>query len=142
MSPGALDAALVRRHLAALDAALTNLRRHGKLTVDQLRSDLDRLWAVERGLQLCAQNAIDVATHIAAASGRTVSDYAGAIDELAPLGVLPSDFVATFRRVAAFRNILVHGYLEVDVEKLHAVLHDHLAEFSDFAAHVERFLAA
>ena len=43
MSPGQADPAVVRRHLLALD---------------------------ERGLELCAQNALDIATHLAASTGR------------------------------------------------------------------------
>src|ERR671931_1440579 len=109
MSPGALDRAVIRRHIVALDAALQQLRRHVGKTVDELAADPDTAWAIERGLQLCAQNALDMATHIAAASGRDVRDYVAAIDALGEMGVLPAAFAAQFRGVAGFRNVLVHG---------------------------------
>ncbi len=140
MSPGQPDPALVRRHLLALDAAVQRLRRHRGRPLAALREDPDLQWAVERGLQLCAQNALDIATHLAASSGRDTPDYASAIDVLAELGVLPAPFARRFRGVAGFRNVLVHGYLTVDVERMHALLNAGLDDFVEFARHVERFL--
>lgn len=141
MSPGRADLETVRRHLAALDAALRQLRRHAGRPAQALRGDVDLRWAVERGLQVCAQNALDVATHLVAGAGSDAPDYASAIDRLASLGALPADFARRFRPMAGFRNILVHGYLEVDVEQLQRVLDLHLDDFVEFAGHVERYLA-
>jgi len=138
MSPGQLDAAVVRRHLLALDAAVQQLRRHAGQPLAAL--DADARWAVERGLQLCAQNALDIATHLAASAGRDAPDYACAIDVLGELGILPTGFVHRFRGVAGFRNVLVHGYLGVDLERVHTLLNSGLDDFVEFARHVERFL--
>ncbi len=65
---------------------------------------------MERGLQLCAQNALDVAAHLAASTGHDVPDYASAVDRLGEMGILPPDFAARFRAVAGFRNVVVHAY--------------------------------
>jgi uncharacterized protein YutE (UPF0331/DUF86 family) len=67
-------------------------------------------------------------------------DYASAIDVLAELEILDRDFTNGFRSVAGFRNILVHGYLEVDLGILHAVLNSRLVEFSEFADAIERHI--
>ena len=140
MSPGSLDAALVRRHLAALDLAVQQLRRHAGRSLEALR-DRDEAWAIERGLQVCVQNCLDVATHLAAAAGRDVPDYATAVDRLAELGVVPGDFARRFRGVAGFRNVLVHGYLDVDLGLVHRILNERLADFEILARHVEAYLA-
>jgi uncharacterized protein YutE (UPF0331/DUF86 family) len=142
MSPGELDAAVVRRHLLAIDEALQTLRRHQGKPLDALVSVREELWAVERGLQLCAQNALDIATHVAASAGRDVADYGSAIDRLAELGVLPRDFAARFRAIAGFRNVIVHGYLDVDVAAVHRLLNERLDDFSEFARLVDRYLAS
>jgi uncharacterized protein YutE (UPF0331/DUF86 family) len=112
VSPGRVDRETVRRHLAALDAALARLRRFAGRSLAALRGDADSLWAVERGLQICAQNALDVGA-----------------------------FADRFRPIAGFRNLLVHGYLDLDVARLHRVLEERLDDFVEFAAHVERHLA-
>ena len=140
MSPGQADAAVVRRHLLALDAAVQRLRRHAGRPLSALLADPDEQWTVERGLQLCAQNALDIATHLAASAGRDAPDYASAIDVLSELGVLPPEFGRRFRGVAGFRNVLVHGYLGADVGRIHELLNSGLDDFVELARHVEAYL--
>jgi len=140
MGPGEIDVPIVRRHLAALRESLQVLAARSDVTLEELNADTELLWVVERGLQLCAQNALDVATHIAASRGRDVPDYASAIDELGRLGVLDREFVQEFRNVAGFRNVLVHGYLDVDLDVLHTLLHERLGDFESFAARIETYL--
>ncbi len=140
MSPGRIDPAVVRRHLLALDDALQTLRRHRNKPVALLEGDRAERWAVERGLQLCAQNALDIATHLAASAGRDVPDYGSAIDRLAEIAVLPLEFASRFRAVAGFRNVVVHGYLEVDPRIVHRLLNENLEDFAEFAKHIERQL--
>ena len=140
MGPGEVDVQVIRRHLAAIRESLEVLAARSGVSLEELDTDTELLWVVERGLQLCAQNALDIATHIAASRGRDVPDYASAIDELGRLGVLDRDFVREFRNVAGFRNVLVHGYLEVDLGLLHALLHDRLGDFESFAVRIEAYL--
>lgn len=140
MSPGHLDEETIRRHLLALDRAMQNLRRHAGKPAEVLGSDLDEAWAVERGLQICVQCVLDIATHVAASSGRDTPDYASAIDQLASLDILPAFFTSRFRAVAGFRNILVHGYLEVDLEEVHRLLNERLSDFVEFATLVQAYL--
>jgi len=140
VSPGDLDPTAIRRHLLSLDQALQTLRRHQGRSIGVLRQEPEERWIVERGLQLCAQNSLDMATHLAASAGRDVPDYATAIDRLAELDILPTEFAARFRAVAGFRNVVVHGYLDVDVAIVHRLLNEHLDDFSMFAGFVNNFL--
>ena len=136
MTPVEKDEQVIGRHLTALDGALAQLRRHAGQPLARLATSLDERWAVERGLQVCAQNCIDVATHLAASAGHSPTDYSSAIDALVPLGILEAEFAARFRAVAGFRNLLVHGYLEVDVSRLHQLLNERLDDFEKFASRV------
>jgi uncharacterized protein YutE (UPF0331/DUF86 family) len=140
VGPCEIDVQIIRRHLAALRESLQVLSTRSGVSLEVLDTDTEQRWIVERGLQLCAQNALDIATHIAASQGRDVPDYASAIDELGRLGVVDREFVREFRNVAGFRNVLVHGYLDVDVDVLHDLLHDRLGDFESFAGHVETYL--
>ncbi|MHB1846052.1 MAG: type VII toxin-antitoxin system HepT family RNase toxin [Deltaproteobacteria bacterium] len=119
---------------------MRQLASHAGRPLAVLQASQDEAWAVERGLQLCAQNVLDIATHLAAAAGRDAPDYAAAIDALGEIGALPRAFAATLRAVAGFRNVLVHGYLGVDLALLHAALNGRLGDFTEFARHVEAYL--
>lgn len=95
---------------------------------------------VERNAQLAAQTCTDVALHIVAASGRgSPETYAGALRALADLGIITPDLADRLAGAARLRNILVHGYLEVD----HGRLYDELGWIEDaaaFAIAVERWI--
>jgi uncharacterized protein YutE (UPF0331/DUF86 family) len=54
--------------------------------------------------------------------------------------VLDRDFALEFRNVAGFRNVLVHGYLDVDLGLLHALIHERLGDFEFFASSIEAYL--
>ena len=63
-----------------------------------------------------------------------------AIERLAEAGALPSGFAARFGAVAGFRNVFVHGYLEVDIALGARCLAERLEDFEEFACHVERWI--
>ena len=140
MTSGRPDPQVVQRHLAALREALANLQRHSTRTAADLAANSDLRWVVERGLELCAQNVLDIATHIAASSGLDAPDYASAIDRLGELAVLPPEFAARLRPIAGFRNVLVHGYLKVDLAVLEGALRERLPELEQFARLIDDHL--
>lgn len=139
MTGGTLDPLVVERHLSVLESSVSTLRGWQATSVEALRTDIQLQWAVLHGLQLCAQNVLDVATHLAVAAGKDAPDYATAIDRLAELGVLDPGFAASLRSLAGFRNVLVHGYLALDLEIVRDVLAAHLGDFERFAADVRAF---
>jgi uncharacterized protein YutE (UPF0331/DUF86 family) len=139
VTPGAVDRRIVRRHLMALREAVSILRRHAGRPLATLH-DAEERWTVERGLELAAQNVLDVATHLVAAAGKDAPDYASAVDALADLRVLPAEFTQRLRGLAGFRNVLVHGYLEVDPAILRRQLDHGLDDLLIFADRVEEFL--
>ena len=141
MTPGRADRRVLDRHLIALRASLAVLRRHAGASAGTLGADFDLRWAVERGLQLCAQNALDIASHIGSAAGFDPETYGSSIDCLIRADVLPPAFGERFRAVAGFRNVLVHGYLEVDLNLVATFLAEHLDDFEEFARRVEGWLA-
>lgn len=140
MTRGHLDKNAVLRHLNALSHTVELLKAQRSNALERLNTDEMVRWGIERGLELCAQNAIDTATHIAASAGRDVVTYAKAFDVLGELGILPFDFAQTFRSVAGLRNMLVHGYVDVDLDIVADVLNRHLEDFEAFVSHVESYL--
>lgn len=47
--------------------------------------------------------------------------------------VVPESFARELRGLAGFRNILVHGYLEVELSRVHHLLNQRLDDFDRFA---------
>ena len=140
MSPGSIDPQVVERHIIALRGSLRELRRHEGASARSLRADTSQRWAIERGLLLCSQNALDLASHVASAEGYDPMTYAESIDSLVEAGVLPHDFGERFRGVAGFRNVIVHGYLDLDLDHVATFLNENLQDFEVFAESIERWL--
>jgi uncharacterized protein YutE (UPF0331/DUF86 family) len=135
-----VDPIVVRRLLRAIERSLRILRslhargRH-EFEYDEIVQD-----RAERHTQLLAQACADVALHILAASGKTAPEtYADALLGLGAAGIIPRDLAATLAGAVRLRNILVHGYLDVD----HGRLFDELGwieETARFAEVIERWL--
>lgn len=128
-----VDAERVRRRLAELDRRLAALRRLHDLGRERYLAEPDVRTLAERHLQIALQAALDVALHIAAEdAGRTAEDYGDAFALLGELGVLTPDLAQRLRSAAGMRNVLVHGYAELDATLVWAALGD-LGDLDDFA---------
>jgi uncharacterized protein YutE (UPF0331/DUF86 family) len=124
------------RHTALVNA-VTRLRRHQAITVEQYLADEDLQWVIERGLERAAASVLDMGAHVLAIVGQPVPEnYTAVIDGLAAAGVLTKAFARSFRAVAGFRNVLVHEYLNIDPEVVVGVLRDHLDDFEAFDSQV------
>ena len=137
-----VDPIIVRRRLRVLERCiriLRQLRERGRAAFldDEIVQD-----RAARNAQLAAQTCADIALHILAASGRAAPEtYAEALTSLARLGVIPEALAGRLAGAVRLRNILVHGYLDVD----HGRLFDELGWIDDaaaFAAAIERSLEA
>ncbi len=127
-----------------IDVAVYIDDAHEDRSVFGLRAELSTLLIEglrENGVDLLVLNhAIDVATHPSSSAGLDAPDYATAIDRLAELGVMPAGFTSVFRNVAGFRNVLVHGYLDVGLDVIEQIPGTRLSEFETFAHHIEVWL--
>ena len=140
--PERLDRDSILSHIDHLRRAVTELRRRAPITPDALAASTELLWFVAYGLQLAIQNVIDVATQmVAVLSGEAPDDYRSAIEGLGRLHVLDPDFANRIAPMAGLRNVLVHGYLRLDAERLAAALTE-LDDLATFAAAVTTFLKA
>ncbi|MDQ3972997.1 MAG: DUF86 domain-containing protein [Actinomycetota bacterium] len=114
-----------------------DIRERGR---DPFLHDLATQAQAERHLQLAIQSAIDIAMHVLAEnSAETPEDYGAAFTLLARHGLLDDDLANRLRLAAGLRNILVHGYLDVDPQRVWEHL-NRLSVLVDFAAALEEYL--
>lgn len=136
-----VDKKIILKHLDELEKCIKQLGKHKNCTVQQLLSDFDLRWAVERGLQLAVQNVLDISSHIlvdAQVSG--LDDYTSMIDQMGVKGIIPEDFAKKIRGMAGLRNVLVHDYVDIDTQKLHTYVIAGLGDFKKFAKYIADYL--
>jgi uncharacterized protein YutE (UPF0331/DUF86 family) len=92
-------------------------------------------------LQLATQAALDVASHVVSdlRLGEPATNRA-LFDLLVEAGWLPRDLGAILADMAGFRNVLVHGYTEVDLGIVHDVLVNRLGDLEAFVDEIRRRL--
>jgi uncharacterized protein YutE (UPF0331/DUF86 family) len=127
------DPALVAKKLAAIESGLAELRRFAR--PEQLDVDLLQRRFVEHTLQITIQAALDVASHVVSderlGEPKTNRDL---FSLLAQAGWIDQTLRDALARMAGFRNILVHGYDEVNLAVVRDVLDRRLVDLERFVA--------
>ena len=137
-----LRAELVRERLVRLEEVVSRLEELSRLEPQRVRQDFRDAWAVERGLQLAAEILFDTGNHILSAQyGRSAQDYEDIVVQLGEAGVLTPATRERLKGLGGFRNVLVHGYLRLDPQRVWEYLQDAPARFSEFGRDVRQWLA-
>jgi uncharacterized protein YutE (UPF0331/DUF86 family) len=132
----------IRERLLKLEEVISRIEELCPPDPKALREDFQYAWAAERGLQLAAEVVLDVGNHILSAHfGTSAHDYEDIITQLGARGVIDDSLRSRFKGLGGFRNILVHGYLRVDLNRVAEVLERAPSDFSDFARAVREWLA-
>lgn len=137
---------VLRRKLLSIEQAVSRLRSFGPVDVRALETDGKLEWSVERGLQVAAEALFDAGSHVLAGAFQEVADeYRQIPRRLVARGVLSPDTAARLEGLAGFRDVLVHEYASIHLDRVVEAmgrLDDLLAFVRDVQGWVERTQAA
>ena len=89
---------------------------------------------VERTLQLAIEACLDLANHIIAYEGyREPKDNKDIIAVLHEESLLNNEQAVNLKKMAQFRNVLVHDYTKIEPEIVYSILQKHLVDILDYA---------
>jgi uncharacterized protein YutE (UPF0331/DUF86 family) len=126
-----VDRAAVEARLARLDRELSMIERVRGAGRDRFLADDALQHQAERALQLAIQICISVGVHLVAAQGlRAPDEYRPVFERLSREDTLDAAHAKRLRDAVGQRNLLVHGYVDVDA----AVVWEKLAEVDDLRA--------
>ncbi len=133
------DEDLVAKKLAQIETYVAELRSVGR--PQAIYDDLTQERFIEHTLQIAIQAALDVASHIVSDDrlGEPTSNRA-LFELMARHGWISEDRMPTLRDVVGFRNILVHGYCDVNLDVVRTIVEDHLDDLLDYVAEIRRKL--
>lgn len=119
--------------LGQLAGYVDGLEEMAEFSLEELREDDVASAATERRLHLALECCLDMGQVIIAHEGaRRPDDYREVVEILAEIGVLDEGFADDFAPAAGLRNILVHRYAEVDLERVHRYLQEELPDLRRF----------
>jgi len=135
------DLALVLKRLALIEGYVADLR--GLEDPGALVSDVRLERFVLHTLQLAIQAALDVASHIVAEERLGApSTNRELFSLLAAHGWIRPEDVVRLGEMAGFRNLIVHGYVRIELDRVVAVVRENLEDLAGFVSAVRGRLVA
>ena len=129
------DPELLAKKLAIIEGCVADLRRLARPA--DIERDIRERRFVEHTLQIGIQAAIDVGLHIVSdqrlGEPRTNREV---FDLLERASVVPAELATTLRRMVGLRNVLVHGYDDVDLAIVRDILERRLDDLLAFVRSV------
>lgn len=140
MTPRDLDTQIVVRRLLLLDELLDDLRRiaddPGRLAQDRLARR-----GVERILTQLVELASDINGHIAVtALGSVPGSYRDSFTLAVRAGVLDEELAAELMPSVGLRNVLVHEYVDIDLDRVAAAVPRAASAYGRYAVAVRDWL--
>lgn len=129
------DKDLVAKKLAVIETSVAQLRTLAR--PEAIRLDVREERFVEHTLQIAIQAALDVASHIVSDDRLGEPETNQELFELlVKAGLVEPSLAAALRDMAGFRNVIVHGYQDVDLGVVEDVVRNHLGDLLAFVASI------
>lgn len=142
MSPSSIDRRVVTERIAVIERMLADLRKLPATDLEAFLADARTPAAAESFLRRALEALMDLGRHLLAKGfGLPIEEYAAIADRLHEVGVLTPDHASTLRKMARYRNRMVHFYDEVTPAELHGIVTGHLDDFPRILAAITGWLA-
>jgi uncharacterized protein YutE (UPF0331/DUF86 family) len=135
----ALDVKLVRRRIQEIRVFVQEMEKLADISQADFMKNRERQYAVMHLLLLAIEACISVGNHIVSRKRLGIpGDYQDIFALLEKGGILPADFAAEMKKMARFRNRLVHVYWDMDLEQIYDIITTKRSDFETYAAHIEQ----
>jgi uncharacterized protein YutE (UPF0331/DUF86 family) len=95
------------------------------------KSDRDYALA-EHNLRRALEGILTIGTHILSRLPARTKDYQDIIVELGKNNIIPREFAEKNKKLAGYRNRMVHLYWEITPEELYKIISEHLSDIDVF----------
>ncbi|MDO9231003.1 MAG: DUF86 domain-containing protein [bacterium] len=132
---------LIQNKINKIEGYVKELEPILKLEVSEIMRDYTKLRTLERDFQLIVDTVIDINTHLISAENlRAPEDATETFQILGEAKILPLEFVEKFSPVAGMRNIVVHDYEKMDIEKMIDDIKKDIGQFGEYALYIDNFI--
>jgi uncharacterized protein YutE (UPF0331/DUF86 family) len=122
----------IRNIIADIEGNLEELKSLASLSLEEFRSDRKNYGLAEHYLRRSLEGILTIGSHILSRLPAKTKDYQQIIISLGEYGIIPKDFAEKNKRLASYRNRLVHLYWEVSLNELYTVIQQHLEDLTLF----------
>lgn len=131
---------VIIRRLTCLEEYFRDLEEiKQSLTWEEFQTNKITRRFVERTLHMLIEACIDIANHIISYEGyREPMSNKDTFQVLAEEKILDKKLAERLKKMAQFRNVIVHDYVRIKPEIVYTVLQSHLNDILEFAKLVKR----
>lgn len=131
---------LLKAKIAHVYKSVEKLSRKASITLEGFKANSDIQDGIMHNLQLAIQGTIDIASHIISDEGWGVPNtLVGLYDVLRVHKVIDEKLTDIMKKMAGFRNIIIHEYDEIDLDKVYQILTSRLGDFDNFLKQIAKF---
>ena len=129
----------MNRRLKQLENNISELKDiKQKYSVTDIKRDKQKEWALRYGLLESIQVVIDISCHLVVQQNLgNAETYADCIELLSKFDYINQDLADKLMAMTGLRNILVHEYVSIDIDKLYKML-EQLDDFRQFAEAISK----
>jgi uncharacterized protein YutE (UPF0331/DUF86 family) len=141
MTPSGLRAKIIAERAAWVRRMIAGIRALPLGTYDVFHADPRNAAAAESHLRRALEALLDLGRHVLAKGfGRAVTEYKDVARALAEAGVLDDPHASLLRRLAGYRNRLVHFYHEVSEMELYEICTSELDDVNAVLTEILRWI--
>ena len=130
------------QHLQEMDEALADWDRYQTtITEEAINTNRDTRNMVMHAMLISIQSCIDIANHLIARENlRRPTTYREAFEILTEASVIPQELGEELADLAGFRNVLVHIYWRIDLQRVYEILQSGLTPLRQFRNVISQLL--
>lgn len=137
MSP--VDKKLIRRRTQEIRIFVEDLKKLSAISQSDFMKNRERQYAVMHLLLLTIEASISLGNHIVSRKRLGIpKDYQDIFTLLEKGEILPADFAMEMKKMARFRNRLVHVYWEMDLEQIYEIITSKLSDFETLIKYIQK----
>lgn len=128
---------IIKAKINHIKTTLERLEEKQNISIDEFKRNKDLQDIVLHNLQLSIQGCIDIASHIISDEGWAVPDtLSGLFDILLKQKIIPERLNVSLKKMTGFRNIIIHEYQTIDLDKVYKILKEDLKDIYSFLKEV------
>lgn len=135
-----LDINKIRNLIDDVQSNVRELSNFSRMPLGEFISDNKNYGLAEHYVRRSLEGILTIGTHILSRLPVKTKDYQEIITSLAEHAIIPKEFAERNKKLANYRNRLVHMYWEVSKEELYNVIRDHLTDIDQFCQFYQNIL--
>ncbi len=108
------------------------LKKLQRLSLDDLKNNIENVWATTFGLVAGIEAILDIGQYILADKGIKVESYGKIPVKLFEAKIINKEFSEKIQKMIGFRNRAIHNYPSLDEKQVYEILQNDTEDFKEF----------